>query len=184
MDVYNPWHCTTNYFLNMTNEVDHAWAAGLFEGEGSFDHSAGNAHRPRATMSLTDKDILERFMAAVGAGTMGPSKRRAAHHKEAWQWWTNEAEFHIVYAAMKPWLGLRRVAAAEAAIKARSDHIAASIAPRRCICCGTTFTPSAFTKGSRKQNRCSAAHCQLFRQSAMRKSDMAVIRGIAQPTTF
>lgn len=54
-----------------------AWAAGLFEGEGSFDHSAGNAHRPRATMSLTDQDVLERFMRAVGVGTIGPGKLRA-----------------------------------------------------------------------------------------------------------
>ena len=161
-----------------------AWAAGLFEGEGCFDHSAGNAHRPRATMSLTDKDVLERFMAAVGAGTMGPSKRRAGHHKEAWQWWTNEAEFHIVYALLKPWLGPRRIAAAEAAIQARAEHIAASTALRACICCGNDFAPLSFTKGSRKQNRCAARSCQLFRQSTPRRRDMAVIRGIAQPTNF
>jgi len=159
-----------------------AWAAGLFEGEGSFDHSAGNAHRPRATMSLTDQDVLERFMRAVGVGTIGPSKRRASHHKEAWQWWTNEAEFHVVYALLKPWLGPRRTQAAEAAIKARADHISKSTELRQCVCCGEEFAPPSFTKGSWKQNRCAKRACQLFRQSAPRRCD--VIRGIAQPTTF
>lgn len=162
-----------------------AWAAGLFEGEGCFDHSpsGGNAHRPRATMSLTDRDVLERFMRAVGAGSMGPSKQRAAHHKEAWQWWTSEDEFHVVYALLKPWLSPRRIAAAEAALAARAAHIASSVSPRACVCCGEVFTPRAFTKSSWKQNRCAKRNCQLFRQSTPRKSD-AVIRGIAQPTTF
>lgn len=163
-------------------ECNIAWAAGLFEGEGCFDHSAGTAHRPRATMSLTDRDVLERFMSAVGVGVMGPSKRRAAHHKEAWQWWTTETEFHAAYALLRPWLSPRRVAAAEAAIKARAEHIAKSTALRVCVCCAEEFAPRSFTKGSWKQNRCSKRACQLFRQSAPRKCD--VIRGIAQPTTF
>jgi hypothetical protein len=124
-------------------------------------------------MSLTDYDVLCRFRDAVGVGCIGPSKRRADHHKPAWQWWSNESEFHSVYAALKPWLSLRRIAAAEEAIQARAAHIQTATAERECVCCGEQFSPQAFTKGSWKQNRCAKPACQLFRQSALRKEDVA-----------
>lgn len=161
------------------------WAAGLFEGEGCFDHSpsGGNAHRPRAVMCLTDEDVLSKFRQVVGVGTIGDKIRpRESHYKPTWQWWTDEGGFHVVYALLRPWLGPRRRAAAESAISARASHIEQSMKPRMCVCCGEIFSPPAFTKGCRKQNRCAKRSCQLFRQSAPRKQD--VIRGIAQPSTF
>ena len=65
--------------LNLNQEkigqksTDIAWAAGLFEGEGSIvtDSSQPNARSIR--MEMTDQDVMERFLRIVGYGKLnGP----------------------------------------------------------------------------------------------------------------
>ena len=59
-----------------------AWAAGLFDGEGTILFS-GN--RVTAQMSMTDLDLLERMQASFGGSIYAIAKRKA-HWKDAWVW--------------------------------------------------------------------------------------------------
>ena len=56
----------------MTSD-DVAWAAGLFEGEGCIQLPKPGMG-VRLTMGSTDRDVLDRFAAAVGGKVRGPYK--------------------------------------------------------------------------------------------------------------
>ena len=60
----------------MTTEL--AWAAGLFEGEGSFSRSAKG--RVRASLKMVEESSVRRFHDAVGVGKVygpyGPYKKQ------------------------------------------------------------------------------------------------------------
>src|SRR5689334_25276809 len=97
-----------------------AWAAGLFEGEGSITITKSGAV---LVVNMTDKDVLERFSAILGMGKLyGPIKPRIAHHKEQWLWKVGAAhETQAVLAAFWCFLGSRRKARAEEAIRFLAD---------------------------------------------------------------
>ena len=64
------------------NESELAWAAGLFDGEGNagfYAHSHyGNrtTYRLVAQMAQKDREVLDRFQAAMGVGNVtGPDSR-------------------------------------------------------------------------------------------------------------
>lgn len=82
-----------------------AWAAGLFEGEGSLTPS-GNGWA--AKLGTTDEDVIRRFHEVVGCGTVyGPWQRGA--FKPIWQWTcTDKAGLERVAERLGPWLGERR----------------------------------------------------------------------------
>lgn len=100
-----------------------AWACGLFEGEGSITYlprtEDSRWKRRRLEMSSTDKDVLERFLKAVGVGTItGPRSRIGPNgepRKDIYAWhatcWDDIAN---LLPCMLPWLGERRKAKAEA----------------------------------------------------------------------
>lgn len=139
-----------------------AWAAGLFEGEGCFSSHAGNAYRPVANMAMTDLDILERFRDVLRIGRISSRPRPLRPNcKLTWEWWSNEEEFHILYALIKPWLGPRRIAAAENAIRKRKEHIEKVTAERQCACCKRKFRPEFKVSGF-PSKYCSAV-CKQYR---------------------
>jgi hypothetical protein len=91
---------------------DIAWAAGLFEGEGCFSlQSRGN---PRATLSMTDFDVVRRFAEVVGFGTVFDKvPPRLPHHKPQLAWRVTSFErTQALIAMFWPWLGERRRARA------------------------------------------------------------------------
>ncbi len=52
-------------------KLDLAWAAGLFDGEGSVNNAAKG--KLRLSVAQTDREVLDRFAKAVGLGTVnGP----------------------------------------------------------------------------------------------------------------
>ncbi len=60
-----------------------AWAAGLFEGEG-YCGIRGTQRQPAVTVQMTDEDVVRRFCASVGRGSV-----RRYHYpprKVTWQW--------------------------------------------------------------------------------------------------
>ena len=91
-----------------------AWAGGLFEGEGSLNLKTrkNSTPWPRAIVTSTDLDVLERFQAAIGVGHInGPYFR--GHHKPYWQWQTSKrAAVKYVITTLWPYLGERRRSAA------------------------------------------------------------------------
>ena len=96
--------------LNISRE-ELAWAAGLFEGEGSII-PVGKA----VSLSLTmcDEEVVKRFNAIFGVGQIRPRKKLAKHYKTPWEWRCGRFEHsQAVLAMMWPWLGSRRKARAK-----------------------------------------------------------------------
>lgn len=98
----------------MGAESDWAWAAGLFEGEGSitlYDRYIMLA------MTTTDRDVLERFVGVVGYGKVHTSLLRGGQRKQQYRWAMGQREMCIATLnRMLPWLGERRAARAIDAI--------------------------------------------------------------------
>lgn len=94
---------------------DVAWAAGLFEGEGTFV-AARRRDRfyLRLVISMSDEDVLERFRQAVGGRhAPTPVKRRHSRHLGAKQMWRLEysgIDAIRIGELFRPWLGARRTA--------------------------------------------------------------------------
>lgn len=70
--------------------ADLAWAAGLFEGEGSACLTAARKTRARRYLLLqvmmTDEDVLRRFHAVVGVGNVTGPYQYVAAHSPKWKW--------------------------------------------------------------------------------------------------
>jgi hypothetical protein len=92
-----------------------AWAAGLFDGEGSFyiqKQRRGEKTRcyPRIGMSNTDRSLLERFAAVVGAGRIY-SYKQAMKSADGYKrkplfilQINTRSDVERVVAGLKPWL--------------------------------------------------------------------------------
>lgn len=96
-----------------------AWAAGLFEGEGSIVlHNDGR--RVLLALGMTDRDVVERFAAIVEAGAVTTLRRddRAPQYKRMYRWTVgSNAEVVRLLTLMRPWLGDRRGAKADEALE-------------------------------------------------------------------
>lgn len=71
------------------NDLDLAWAAGLFEGEGCISMRREGRKRLSVTLSSSDEDVVRRFYEVVGVGTvLGPYRPSNAkpHYKDFWRW--------------------------------------------------------------------------------------------------
>lgn len=102
--------------------VDVVWAAGLLEGEGSFQLQTGKSlrtgkHRPLVTCQMTDKDVLEKLQQIFG-GAIYDTKHRVAHHKRSWLWSVSGDLAAEVMRAVRPYMGERRSKAIDAALVA------------------------------------------------------------------
>ena len=109
---------------NTRKQIEIAWAAGLFEGEGAICgtqkyHAIINQNGERrkagfrwwAVMHSTDHDVLRRFHAVVGAGKVyGPYRdKRSDDYKPQLRWATNTLEdTQIVLRLLLRHLGERR----------------------------------------------------------------------------
>jgi hypothetical protein len=91
-----------------------AWAAGLFEGEGSIfiNCRSDRVGAVKITMSLrmSDKDTVEQFASFIGTGVCkGPIKATGIGDKPMFEWRTYRwADISVIYALFKPWLSERR----------------------------------------------------------------------------
>lgn len=92
------------------NEVDTAWAAGLFEGEGCFSHSgrtASGRYMLVACLYMTDEDTVRRFgdIMEIGSVRFHPRKKG----QDMWMWRVCGTEkFKKVYELFEPFLSSRR----------------------------------------------------------------------------
>ena len=107
------------------SDVERAWAAGLFEGEGCFStvrslRSHGRVAL-RASLGMTDEDTVRRFHAIVGVGAI--HVRHRAGVKSHWIWQVHTIEgFRHVFGLLEPWLGDRRRARATELIVERDEY--------------------------------------------------------------
>lgn len=93
---------------------DIAWAAGLFEGEGCI-YLAGDKRPtepymyPGLQLSMTDRDVVEKFHAIVGVGTVNIDRRKESNRSDMWRWQcANRKGFEHVMNLLGPYLGERR----------------------------------------------------------------------------
>lgn len=108
-------HVTSTFgILAKKRELQVAWAAGLFEGEGCISNDRQKRGMRRAlTLVSTDRDVLEAFVAVVGAGRIIDRPDRDPRHKIQWQWKvTRWREIEPILQILLPYLGERRTAKA------------------------------------------------------------------------
>jgi hypothetical protein len=105
-----------------------AWAAGLFEGEGTITRSNGRA---RLAIKMTDEETVRRFHKTVGAGVVyGPYPNRAGERdgyprRDYWLWLVEGKQAAEIAIRLYPWLGqIRRDRVDEVMPIAESEVIA------------------------------------------------------------
>lgn len=97
----------------MSHPIDIAWAAGLFEGEGSlFIANMRKYSYPRLNLKTTDLDVLQKFKDVVEVGSIYKATTSVTQ-KEAWYWQVNGLDkCKKVIQDFWPYLGERRKAKA------------------------------------------------------------------------
>jgi hypothetical protein len=106
------------------NDSETAWAAGLFEGEGSIceDKSRNWFY---LSMAMIDRDVVEKFHKIVGVGQIGIQSNSNTNPKanDAIRWrCTRSPDIVYVLKAFLPHFGIRRSAMAERAIESMSNR--------------------------------------------------------------
>src|SRR5438309_46060 len=101
-----------------------AWAAGLFEGEGSI-HCKPQGKRgsgAQLRLGMNDKDVVERFRAIMGCGGLYPHRPGTGSTKPNWTWYVYSAEkVSAILNALLPYLGQRRSAKAREALEVTAN---------------------------------------------------------------
>ena len=95
----------------MTN-TQLAWAAGLFEGEGSISLKKSTPGRSiTLSVAMTDVDVLQRFN-SIFPGHLTLKNKGAnnpAHYKQMWEWRLHKiADCYAMLLSMLPYFGERR----------------------------------------------------------------------------
>lgn len=93
----------------IASELDVAWAAGLFEGEGCIRHAREKRGTVRRlTLVSTDADVVQRFCRIVGVGRIR-QRRVLDHYKPQWVWEVGRwRDVELVLLLLLPFLGERR----------------------------------------------------------------------------
>lgn len=134
------------------------WAIGLFEGEGCISFSSKRKRRqPRLMLVSTDEDVVRRFAAIVGCGSIHPQTKRRDHWKLQWKWACGEAgDVEKVLTWMLPHLGERRRARASEVLELCAAYRQEK-SERQCPICGATFVP--MRGGLRIRRTCGDPKC-------------------------
>jgi hypothetical protein len=101
----------------MSREADIAYAAGLFEGEGSV-HVPRVSGAVRMTMTQTDLEPLERLVEILGGYIRGPYVRASRPTNKPWFRWQLSGWDAVdeLYVELEPWLSPRRRGQFEASL--------------------------------------------------------------------
>lgn len=110
----------------MATDTEIAWAAGLFEGEGTWLLRKGKGAHPQIALQMCDRDVVERFARIVGVGREIRVERRSLRnpaHSDMWRWeLTNVRDARHLIEMLVPYLGERRRAKAEEIMRATEGY--------------------------------------------------------------
>lgn len=125
------------------HELDFAWAVGIFEGEGWITNSNDKRFGLlRLGIEMTDRDVLERFCAAVGVGTVSGPRQRDPKWRPLWLWSSaTHDEATTLLKRMYPLLSQRRQGQAARAFATRAVVLERRMSERPCVGCGSSFVP-------------------------------------------
>ena len=105
---------------------DVAYAAGLFEGEGSvvIEKRRGGRTTPglRLQIAMADLEPLQRIQATLGGTITGPAYRVGSKPMYRWRL-SSILDVLRAIDALSPWLSPRRLARIEEMLRARADAI-------------------------------------------------------------
>lgn len=87
-------------------DAEVAWMAGLFEGEGCFEIAKNGG--VRATVRMTDLDVIERFDALLPCGREIGVVDPGHGYKTQYQWRVGPEKTRELITLVLPWLGERR----------------------------------------------------------------------------
>lgn len=107
-------------------EKNHAWAAGLFEGEGTIVAFGPRKNQRSFSLTSTDEDVVRRFADIIATGKVygpytykGTDQRKRDHHKPYWRWSASDRVSVLAAAAiLLPWMCERRRQKMEEAVHA------------------------------------------------------------------
>jgi hypothetical protein len=110
--------------VNQAQEV--VWAAGLFEGEGTWivRSPRGKGTKPTCviTLQMCDRDVVERFATVMNCGkvTKGDNREeKNPNHRPIWRWSTaRRADCLRIAEMFLPYMGNRRARKAREIIEA------------------------------------------------------------------
>ena len=95
-------------FEDLIRRDDVAWACELFDGEGCISVDKRYSY-PTLIMSMTDKDLVERFHAVVGFGNITTRHQKDRGYQKQYSWRASGYKnIKALYEMFKPWLGERR----------------------------------------------------------------------------
>lgn len=158
------------------------WAAGLFEGEGCFTITQNSScktprMRPSATVTSTDKDVVEAFHLAVGGiGRVNPRKPGKVGEKPQWAWSVSGFEaVQAVTAMLYPWLKSRRRSRAEEVLLQTVFRLPCNAMRHR------TCSINGCQRPAHAKEMCTTHHSS-FRERERRKASGYVPRQVAKPT--
>jgi hypothetical protein len=99
--------------INALTDVDRAWMAGFFDGEGSiglyrkFKNGVFYAVSTRLTIAQTDKNILVPFLDAFGGALslLDRPERKTSRHTQYWTWSCDNVSYAALFMqTIRPWL--------------------------------------------------------------------------------
>lgn len=109
------------------SELELAWAAGLFDGEGHISSTRSTA-RPKHVklymhVSMCDEASVNRFCEAVGVGHVTELKRKTVMNKTVWRWQLQSTDkVKKALDAIWPYLGEIKKADATRALERRAEY--------------------------------------------------------------
>lgn len=87
-----------------------AWAAGVFEGEGTIEHyRRGTSTERGLTIAMTDEDVVRKFRSVVNCGEVSGPRDQGPGNKPIWKWRVRRhKDLTSVLDSFLPYLGERR----------------------------------------------------------------------------
>jgi hypothetical protein len=98
------------------SEIERAWLAGLFDGEGSIVSPKGDGvkYSLRITITNTCRELLEEVERVVGTGRIINHRPATERWRQTWYWQCYSDNARDVLRQIRPWLIAKRARASEA----------------------------------------------------------------------